>query len=125
MTWNGPVQGDYTGVDFTKGPWAGGIMTLSHDECIHVLDACKPIIEDYDPKNNMGQPISDMYVQSRYNELDWQYAINGDTYAVIKGYNPEVNELGINESGIIQPEPEQLPEEPTEEPPAEEEPTEQ
>jgi hypothetical protein len=119
MTWNGPVDGDWTELDSTKAPWAAGVMTLSHDECVYVLDTTQPIIDTYDPKNNNGEPISDFYVISTYNNLDWSYAINGDTYGQLKNYEAAGFNLGIDENGIIQPEPEQLPEEPTEEPPAE------
>jgi hypothetical protein len=119
MTWNGPIDGDYSNCDFTKGPWAAGVMTLSHDECIHVLQGCQTVIDNYDPKDHDNQPADDFYVQSEYNKLDWQYAINGDTYAVVKTYNTEFNTQGVNESGII-PEPEVFEPEPTPEAPTEE-----
>jgi hypothetical protein len=118
MTWNGPIDGDYTNVDFTKGPWTDNeCMTLAHDECIHVLEGCKQVIDDYDPAANYGDPISDTKIHSGYNKLDWQYAINWTTYNALKGYNPEVNAEGTDAAGVIQPEPEPI-EEPTEETPA-------
>jgi hypothetical protein len=95
MPFNGLTNGD-----FTKAPWAGGCMTLTHEECVFVLDKCQTIIDKYDPKNNQNQPISDTYVQSEYNKLDWEKAINGDTYAVLLGYGE--NTLGIDENGIVQ-----------------------
>jgi hypothetical protein len=133
MTWNGPIEGDYTNVDFGKAPWTQEVMALSHDECMHVKDKFEEIITTYDPNDNWGSPITDSYIYIAYNNSDWTYAINTATQSVINAYNPEINTLGINESGIIQPEPEPEPEpeepieEPTEEPPAEvvDEPTEE
>jgi hypothetical protein len=107
----------FNSTDFYKAPWAAGIMTLTHEECIYVLEKCQVIIDNYDPANNMYQPISNDYVQVEYNRLDWTKGINGDTYGVLVGYDPEVNTLGINENGIVYPEVIEPPiEEPTETP---------
>jgi len=112
MTWNGPIDGDYTNVDFTQGPWTNGtIMTLNHDECLHVIQGCQTVVDNYDPNQNYGDPISDTKIHSGYNKIDFHYAINWDTYLTIKNYDPTINTLGINETGIIQPEPEPQPEE--------------
>ena len=102
MSWNGPIGGtDYTNVDFSKAPWAAGIMTLSHDEVMFVIDALPPIEEEFLPDTNM--------VISKYNNLTgYEKAINGDTYAVIKSYDPAVNTLGIDANGVVQP-PEETP----------------
>ena len=108
----------FNSTDFQKAPWAAGIMTLTHDECIYVLEKCQVIRDNYNPANNNYEPISDSYVQVEYNRLDWTKGINGDTYAVLVGYNPEVNTLGINENGIVFPEAtpieEEIPETPAE-----------
>lgn len=123
MPFNGPIDGDYTNVDFTQGPWTNNeCMTLTHDECLHVIEGCQSVVDNYDSSTNYGMPISETEIHSGYNKLDWQYAINWNTFTALQGYNPEVNTLGINEFGIIlpEPEPEPTPEEPTEEPPAEE-----
>lgn len=82
--------------DFTKAPWASGVMTLTHDECVHVLTACEKIKEDYPVES-----ADTFYVISQYNMIDWKKGINGDTYAVLQGYDMEVNTMGINEQGVI------------------------
>jgi hypothetical protein len=87
-------------------------MTLTHEECIFVLEQCQVIIDNYDPADNFYQPITNDYVQVEYNRIDWTKGINGDTYAVLVGYDPEVNTLGINEHGIV---PEEVIEPPIEE----------
>jgi hypothetical protein len=94
----------FNSTDFTKAPWAAGVMTLTHEECVHVLTECQVIRDNYDPATNNYQPITDDYVQVEYNRIDWTKGINGDTYAVLVGYDLEVNTLGINEYGIIYPE---------------------
>ena len=113
MSWNGPIGGDWTAEpkpDYTKAPWAAGCMTLSNDEIIYVKEAIAPFEEEYGTDVNT--------IVSKYNNLTgYEKAINGDTYAVIKSYDPAVNTLGINEFGIIQPEAQ--PEQPTEETPSE------
>lgn len=100
MAWNGPAGGtDWSTCDFTKPPWVAGVAELSHEEVMFVIDALPPIEEEFLPDTNM--------VISKYNNLTgYEKAINGDTYAVIKQYDPAVNTQGISENGIV-PEPEQ------------------
>lgn len=106
----------FNSTDFKKAPWAAGVMTLTHEECLHVLEGQQTIRDNYDPADNYDEPISDMYVQSEYNKIDWKKGVNGETFAVLMGYDPEVNTLGINETGIVQEEqPEQPGDEPTDE----------
>ena len=106
----------FNSTDFTKAPWAAGIMTLTHEECLHVLAAQQTIRDNYDPADNYNDPISDSYVQAEYNKIDWKKGVNGETFAVLMSYDPEVNTLGINEQGIVKPEePEPPAEEPTNE----------
>jgi hypothetical protein len=109
MSWNGPIGGDWNAEpkpDYTKAPWAAGCMTLSHDEVLFVIDALPPIEEEFLPDTNM--------VISKYNNLTgYEKAINGDTYAEIKKYDPTVNTQGIDSNGII---PEPVIEQPTEQP---------
>jgi hypothetical protein len=125
MPFNGPIDGKWDNVDYQQAPWAAGVATLTHDECVHVLAGFEEVTENYDPSKNYYEPISDFYIQSEYNKLDWQYAINGETYEVVKNYDPEVNTLGIDPNGIIPEEVvEEEPEEPTEEDPTEEDTTE-
>lgn len=95
--WNGPKDGtDWSTVDFTKAPWVAGIAALTHEEVLFVKEECAKIA--------VGHETDDFYIQSRYNELTkYEKAINGETYFCIKGYNPEVNTLGIDATGIIQP----------------------
>lgn len=104
--------------DLTQPPWNGQEvpMNLSHEEVLHVQTETKKIIDAYVP--GWGMPVTaddNGYIVPRYNELDWTKAINGHTYAVIKQYDPEVNKLGINANGIVQP----LEESPVEEQPFE------
>jgi hypothetical protein len=98
MSWNGPIGGtDWSNVDFNKAPWQSGVMTLSHDEVLFVKENIAPFEEQYGTDVNT--------IVSKYNNLTaYEKAINGDTYAVIKSYDPTVNTLGINENGIVQPE---------------------
>lgn len=95
MAWNGPIGGtDYSTCDFTKAPWVSGIAELTHEEVLFVIEACSEI--------EVGHETDDFYIQSRYNELTgYEKAINGETYFCIKGYNPEINTLGIDANGII------------------------
>jgi hypothetical protein len=119
MPFNGPIDGDYTNVDFKQAPWTNNeCMVLTHNECLQVLEGFETVKNNYDPAENYGNPISEQQLHSDYNMLDWQYAINWNTFTALQGYNPEVNTEGTDAAGIIQPEPEQLPEEPTEETPA-------
>jgi hypothetical protein len=101
MPFNGPIDGNDESVDYNKAPWTSEIATLTHDECLHVLDGIKQVIENYDPAANYGEPLSDLQTHSDYNRLDWQYAINWNTYTLLKQYDPEVHKDGINENGIV------------------------
>jgi len=94
----------FNSTDFQKAPWAAGIMTLTHEECVSILEQCQVIRDNYNPANNNYEPISDSYVQAEYNKIDWTKGINGDTYAELVQYDPEVNTLGIDEFGIVYPE---------------------
>jgi hypothetical protein len=94
MAWNGPVDGDWSVVDFNQAPWNNGICVLTHDEVIFVIEALPEIEAEYLPNTDM--------VISKFNALTaWEKCINGVTYAVIKGYNADLNSQGINESGIV------------------------
>lgn len=110
MAFNGLTNGD-----FTKAPWASGILTLTDEECVYVIEKCKEVAENFEPSDVFPQLI-DSYIISNYNKIDnWEKAINGDTYNILLGYNPEVNTQGIDNDGIV-PEPviEEVP--PTEDP---------
>lgn len=87
--------------DYTRAPWAAGIMTLTHDECVYAITECTKIAEAYVPVEPWDSPEpSETYILSRYSKLDnWQKGINGDTYKILLGYGE--NTLGINEEGII------------------------
>lgn len=122
MAWNG--WGEGLNPDYTKAPWTAGVMTLTHEEVLHVLTETQIIIDAFVAVNGYEPPANE-YVVPEYNKSDWTKCINGDTYAVIKQYDPEIHTLGINEFGIVQPEPVEEPptkeptvEEPTEEPTA-------
>lgn len=121
MAWNSVVNGDWSKADFTKAPWVNGVMTLTHEEVLHVLEVTGEIIDSFVVANGYEPPANE-YVVPEYNKKDWQYCINGDTYAVVKGYNPDVNTQGINEFGIVsEPVVEEAPiEVPVEETPVEE-----
>lgn len=94
--WNGPINGNWEACDFTKPPFTGGCAELTHEEVLYVIESLPPIEEEFLPDTNM--------VISKYNQLsNWEKAINGDTYNVIKGYNPEIHTLGIDANGIIVP----------------------
>jgi hypothetical protein len=116
MPFNGPIDGDYTNVDFTEGPWTDHVcMTLTHEECLQVLAKFEEIIAAYKPEENYGDPLSEMTLHSSYNKDDWQYAINNKTFLAARSYNPEFNTLGINDSGVVLEEEVVEPEEPMEE----------
>jgi hypothetical protein len=109
MPFNGPIDGDYSSVDFTEGPWKDDhVMTLTHEEVLQVQAGITEVIENYRPENNYGDPISELIIHSRYNELDWQYAVNWSTFNAVRAYDPEVNTEGIA------PIEEQIPEGPAE-----------
>lgn len=110
MPWNSAVNGDWSQADFSKAPWVGGVMELTHDEVMHVKTETQVIIESYILTNGTTPPDNE-WVVPRYNELDWEKCINGDTYAVIKQYDPEFCTMGIGADGQII-----MPEEPIEEP---------
>lgn len=120
MPFNGPVNGDYTNVDVSKAPWAPGIMTLTHEECVFVLDEMTPIREGFErPMGGPDEP-DDFYMVARYNEtVNYEQGINGDTYNVLKGYDPEYHTLGIDENGVVREAPTEDEETPTEETPTE------
>jgi hypothetical protein len=101
MAWNG--WGEGLNPDYTKAPWTSGVMTLTHEEVLHVLDVTGQIIADYQAANNGATPDDNTYVVPEYNKSDWTKCVNGDTYAVIKSYDPAINTLGIDENGIVQP----------------------
>lgn len=95
-----------TRFDLTQPPWNGQevCMNLTHEEVLHVKTETQKIIDSYVPGRGMPViPDDNTYVVPRYNELDWTRAINGNTYAVIKYYDTEVNKLGVDENGIIYP----------------------
>lgn len=96
--WNGPVNGDYSNCDWSKAPWYPVCADLTHEEVMFVIEALPPIEAKYLPDTNM--------VIAKYNELTgYEKAINGQTYPVIKQYDPAENLLGIDINGIIKPEP--------------------
>lgn len=108
MAWNGPVNGDYSNCDFNKPPWVGGCAVLTHEEVVFVWETTEQF--------RVQKPWDDSYIVSEYNKfVNWEKAINGDTYNVIKTYDFEVNTLGIDENGVVQPA-EPVEETPTEEP---------
>lgn len=112
MAWNGPTGGtDWSTCDFSKPAWVAGVMTLSHEEVLHVQEVSGQIIADYQAANNGATPPDMEYVLPEYNKKDWEKCVNGDTYAVIKGYDPSINLWGINANGIV-PDPNAVPEEP-------------
>lgn len=103
--WNGPINGDWSTVKFDEAPWNNEICTLTHEEVVSVIDALPPLEAEYLPSTDM--------VISKFNALtSWEKCINGITYNCIKGYNPEVNTLGLDASGIVVP---VVEEQPTEE----------
>jgi hypothetical protein len=113
MPWNSAKDGDWSHADYSKPPWAPGIMTLTHEEVLHVQTETQKIIDAFIAANGYNPPANE-WVVPRYNELDWEKCINGDTYAVIVGYDPAVHTLGIDGSGIVYPDPIEEPEQPTE-----------
>lgn len=107
MPWNGPIDGDWSTVDYNAAPWNNTVCNLTHDEVVFTKDACERIQED-----NPG--IDSMMIISTFdNESNWERPINGVTYDLIIVYNPEINKLGIeqyedefgNSFGRIIPEP--------------------
>jgi hypothetical protein len=105
MAWNSLVDGDWSKADFTKAPWVGGVMTLTHEEVLRVQTEVAKIIEAYVPAPEYSYssvPPDNEYIVPKYNQSDWEKCINGDTYAVIKGYDPDVHTLGIDANGIVQ-----------------------
>jgi hypothetical protein len=104
--WNAPVNGDWTTVDATRAPWANGIMTIAHEDVLLVKRETERIASEYVQVNPWDDPYATgAYIQSTYNNFTkWEKAINGDTFNVIKTYDPEIHTLGINENGIILPE---------------------
>jgi hypothetical protein len=104
--WNCPINGDWSTVDVTQPPWVSGIAVLTHEQVLFVKERVELVISAYVPKP--GDPVepTDSYVQGQYNILvNYEQAVNGETFAEIKKYDPAVNTLGINAQGIIQPEP--------------------
>ena len=98
MAWNG--WGEGLNPDYTKPPWTGGVMTLTHAEVLHVIDKMKVLADAFVEANGYYPPANE-YLVPEYNKADWTKCINGDTYAVIRQYDPLVHTLGINESGIV------------------------
>ena len=113
MAWNGPINGDWSNVDWNAGPWANKVCVLTHEECVYVITECNKIIADYQPSYDHGNPYpTDAYILDKYDNLDnWEKPIQGMTYDILKQYDPEINTLGINENGIIYPEVPEVPEE--------------
>jgi hypothetical protein len=102
MPFNGPIDGNYENVDFTKGPWKDEeCMTLTHSECVQTVTKLNDIEENFDPAEHDGNPVSDMFIHSDYNKSDWQYAINWKTFLALRTYDPEVNKDGIDGPGIV------------------------
>lgn len=108
MAWNGPINGDWSNVNFNAAPWNNEICTLTNDECVECIGALKPFQEQFGTDKNS---IISAYDTS----TNWEKPINGDTYDCLQGYDPAVNTLGIDANGIVQP----LEETPVEEPPQE------
>jgi hypothetical protein len=117
MSYNSAVNGDWSKADYTKPPWVSGVANLTHDEVVYTKTTCEQIIADYQAANNGQTPPDNEYVVPTYNKMDWEKCVNGDTYAVIKQYDPNVNTQGIDSNGII---PEPVIEQPTEEAPPQE-----
>ncbi|OLS39146.1 hypothetical protein [Bacillus sp. MRMR6] len=103
MPFNGPIDGDWTNVDFKKPGWVSGVMELTHEEVLYVQEQTQVIIDAFIVENGY-EPPSNEYVLPEYNKQDWEKCINGDTYAVIKSYDSLVHTLGIDANGIVQPE---------------------
>lgn len=91
--------------NYDVAPFANGIMTLTHEECVYVIEKTNEVRETYIPEENFLDIAS--YTISNYNKIDnWEKAINGDTYNCLQGYNIEENKYGINTYGIIYEAPE-------------------
>jgi len=84
----------YNGTDYYSPPFVNGVMTLTHEECVEVITACKTIIEDFIPTQEMKEP-TDTYVICTYNRIDWKKGINGDTYSALLQYDVETMSEGI------------------------------
>lgn len=111
--------------DFNAPPFVGGIVPLTHGECVMVKEKLDAIIAGFVP-DRFFEEENAMYTVPIYNDANQQELINGDTYEVLKKYSPEVNTQGIDGTGII-PEPvtEEENEVPNEEPNEEAAPTEE
>jgi len=84
----------YNSTDFYAPPFASGIMTLSHEECVEVITSCKKIIEDFESTREIPE-VTDTYVICTYNRIDWKKGINGDTYSALLQYDVETMSEGI------------------------------
>jgi hypothetical protein len=95
--------------DTTKAPYTGECMTLTNEEVISVQDECAKVNETFTP-DDFTPVLTDSWTIARYNESNnYQEAINGATYDVVKVYERDFNTQGIDINGII---PEPQPEEP-------------
>lgn len=97
MAWNGPINGDWSGVDYNAAPWNNEICTLTHDECVECKNALVPFQQQYGSD-------SQMIVSGYDNSTNWAKPINGVTYDCLQKYDPSINTQGINTEGIV-PEP--------------------
>jgi hypothetical protein len=97
--------------DPTQPPWVGGIMTLTHEECVDVKEACQIIIDGFSPTVDTPQ-VTTQYVVSKYNAIDWKKSINGETYEELQRYDVETMTEGIPLVKVPTEEPQ--PEQPTE-----------
>jgi hypothetical protein len=96
----------FNSTDHTQPPYTAGVMTLTHEECVSVKAKCQTIIENFKP-TMYQETIDDFYVISKYNELDYSKAINGDTYQALKAYDVETMDSGIPAQASIEEQPEQ------------------
>lgn len=95
MSFNAPVNGDWTTVDTSKPPYSEGVAELTHEEVLFVWETTEQF--------RVQKPWDDFYIVSQYNIfVEWLKAINGDTYNIIKTYDFEVNHLGIDVNGIVE-----------------------
>lgn len=89
--------------DYTQVPWVPGVLPLTHEECLYVIEKCDQVRSGYEASGSELDEKS--YTISNYNKIDnWTKAVNGDTYDVLQGYDPDYFDQGINEYGIIYPE---------------------
>jgi hypothetical protein len=119
MSWNSVIDGDWGKANLMQPPWTGGVMTLSHEEVLQVQTEVVKIVAAYVPAPEFSYspvPPDNEYIVPKYNQLDWEKCINGDTYAVIKQYDPSINLWGINNNGVV-PDPDAVPEQPNVEEP--------